>query len=460
MRAVHRAGRIVTAWTRSALRRLLDDVRSGAVSPDDAVGPAAAAAVRRPRLRQVDHHRPLRQGLPEAVYGPGKTPEQCAAIVGRAAGRAGGGPVAADPGRRGPGRGRPWRANPGRRSAPARPRRVAAAGARPGAGRGRHRRHRRPAGGRRVRRHPRGPRLPARCCITDCGVAGVHRLLATADELAAADAVVVVAGMEGALASLVGGLTAARRWSPCRPASGYGASLEGVTALLAMLASCAAGLTVVGIDNGFGAACAVRPHPRPDPDGRADDDRRRGSTASPASPATWPSAPARRRRRPRRGARHARAPAGRRLGARGRAGPAGRDRRHPGHVVRAERPTVVRTHAHIDGLVEEARLPERVRDRALATFAAAGRGRGPAAPPAAGARSTSTRSAASTPSSTSSAPAPPSRCSASTRSGSSPVATGHGHGPHRPRHAAQPGAGGGRAAARARPPTASTCPSS
>jgi pyridinium-3,5-biscarboxylic acid mononucleotide synthase len=92
--------------------------------------------------------------------------------------------------------------------------------------------------------------------LTDVGVAGVHRLLASADVLADADAVVVVAGMEGALASLVGGITPAPVVAV--PTSvGYGASLGGVTALLAMLSSCAAGLTVVGIDNGFGAACAV-----------------------------------------------------------------------------------------------------------------------------------------------------------------------------------------------------------
>ena len=67
---------------------------------------------------------------------------------------------------------------------------------------------------------------------------------------------IVVAGMEGALASVVGGLTPAPVVAV--PTSvGYGAGLEGVTALLGMLASCAAGLSVVGIDNGFGAACAV-----------------------------------------------------------------------------------------------------------------------------------------------------------------------------------------------------------
>jgi NCAIR mutase (PurE)-related protein len=87
-------------------------------------------------------------------------------------------------------------------------------------------------------------------------VAGVHRLLAEADVLADADVVVVIAGMEGALASLVGGLTGAPVVAV--PTSvGYGAGLEGVTALLGMLASCAAGLTVVGIDNGYGAACAA-----------------------------------------------------------------------------------------------------------------------------------------------------------------------------------------------------------
>ena len=71
-----------------------------------------------------------------------------------------------------------------------------------------------------------------------------------------ADAVVAVAGMEGALASVIGGLTAGPVIAV--PTSvGYGASLQGVTALLAMLSSCAAGVTVVGIDNGYGAACAV-----------------------------------------------------------------------------------------------------------------------------------------------------------------------------------------------------------
>ena len=88
--------------------------------------------------------------------------------------------------------------------------------------------------------------------IDDVGVAGLHRLLGVRDRLAAADCLVVVAGMEGALPSVVGGLTGVPLVAV--PTSvGYGASLGGVAALLAMLNSCAPGVTVVNIDNGYGA---------------------------------------------------------------------------------------------------------------------------------------------------------------------------------------------------------------
>lgn len=88
--------------------------------------------------------------------------------------------------------------------------------------------------------------------IADVGVAGLHRLLGVRDRLAAADCLVVVAGMEGALPSVVGGLTGVP--IVAIPTSvGYGASLGGVAALLAMLNSCAPGVTVVNIDNGYGA---------------------------------------------------------------------------------------------------------------------------------------------------------------------------------------------------------------
>ncbi|UMG91602.1 AIR carboxylase family protein [Nocardioides sp. TF02-7] len=81
-------------------------------------------------------------------------------------------------------------------------------------------------------------------------------MLAHQERIAAADVVVVVAGMEGALPSVVAGLTAAPVIG-VPTSTGYGAGLEGVTALLSMLASCSPGITVVGIDNGFGAGCAA-----------------------------------------------------------------------------------------------------------------------------------------------------------------------------------------------------------
>lgn len=89
--------------------------------------------------------------------------------------------------------------------------------------------------------------------ISDVGVAGLHRLLAVRDRLAAADVVIVVAGMDGALPSVVGGLV--RAPVVAVPTSvGYGAAFDGLAALLTMLNSCAPGVVVTNIDNGFGAA--------------------------------------------------------------------------------------------------------------------------------------------------------------------------------------------------------------
>ncbi len=235
------------------LRNLLADVRSGAVSPDEAVQRLRRLPFADLGFARVDHHRALRQHIPEAVYAPGKTAEQCAAIVAELLAEEGSGPVLltradeaqaeaatyANPGAVRTGTTLVWR------SAPERAGRVlvitAGTADLPVAEECRA----------TLTAYGFRPQL-----VTDVGVAGVHRLLATADDLAAADAVVVVAGMEGALASLVGGMTSAPVVAV--PTSvGYGAALEGVTALLAMLSSCAAGITVVGIDNGYGAACAV-----------------------------------------------------------------------------------------------------------------------------------------------------------------------------------------------------------
>ncbi|MCC7291017.1 MAG: nickel pincer cofactor biosynthesis protein LarB [Phycisphaerales bacterium] len=92
--------------------------------------------------------------------------------------------------------------------------------------------------------------------VYDVGVAGLHRLLASRESIASADVVIAVAGMEGALPSVVGGLVSCPVIA-VPTSTGYGASFGGVTALLAMLNSCASGVTVVNIDNGFGAAYAA-----------------------------------------------------------------------------------------------------------------------------------------------------------------------------------------------------------
>ena len=234
------------------VRQLMDDVRDGTVSADDAVLRLRRLPFADLGFARVDHHRSLRQGLAEVVYGPGKTPDQCAAIVGellaqpggpvlltRAAVDQAGAALAANSG------GERYDATVVWRPAPPRPERVVlvAAGTAdlPVAD----------ECGVVLAAHGLAPLR-----LNDVGVAGLHRILAETEALASADAVVVVAGMEGALASVVGGLTAAPVVAV--PTSvGYGSSLEGVTALLAMLSSCAAGVTVVGVDNGFGAACAV-----------------------------------------------------------------------------------------------------------------------------------------------------------------------------------------------------------
>ena len=236
----------------AAVRRLLDDVRSGARSADDAVAELRRLPFVDLGFARVDHHRALRQGRAEAVYGPGKTPAHCAAIVAELL-RADDGPVVLT------------RANDEQIEAATATNADAT------------------VRGSTVVWRPAAPRpervvlctagtadLPVaeECAatlwahgvdavrLTDVGVAGVHRLLASADDILDADVVIVVAGMEGALASVVGGI-AAGPVVAVPTSAGYGAGLEGVTALLGMLASCAAGITVVGIDNGFGAAMAA-----------------------------------------------------------------------------------------------------------------------------------------------------------------------------------------------------------
>jgi pyridinium-3,5-biscarboxylic acid mononucleotide synthase len=242
-----------TVMDAAAVRKLLDQLAAGELDPDDVVRALRSLPFSDLGYATVDHHRELRQGLPEAVYGPGKTPEQCVGIVSdllsdgdgpvvlsRASAAQIDSVVAACPGAEVDGSTVVWRPAPPRREDPVL---VLTAGTAdlPVA--------------EECRATLRAFGVSAEL-IADVGVAGVHRVLAHASRLQRAPAVVVVAGMEGALASVVGGLTA----SPvvAVPTSvGYGASFEGVTALLSMLSSCASGLVVVGIDNGFGAAFAV-----------------------------------------------------------------------------------------------------------------------------------------------------------------------------------------------------------
>ena len=245
----------------SSLRTLIEQVASGECTPDDAVRQLRRLPYADLGFARVDHHRDLRQGIPEAVYGPGKTPEQCAAIVAELLGGTSG-PVLLT------------------RATEAQAKATSAATEALGYGTGE-------VSGTgptlTLTFRPAAPRpgtvvvvtagtadLPvatecasvlgalgfAPTVLVDCGVAGLHRLLSEVDQLADADAVVVIAGMEGALASVVGGLTPAPVVA-VPTSTGYGAAFEGVTALLAMLAACASGVTVVGIDNGFGAACAI-----------------------------------------------------------------------------------------------------------------------------------------------------------------------------------------------------------
>src|SRR3954452_9292349 len=185
----------------AAVRRLLDEVRAGTMSADDAVDALRRVPFPDLGFARIDHHRALRQGRAEAVYGPGKTPEQCAAIVRELLDaspspivrtRANAEQIAAVP--EGTVRGTTvvWR------PAAPRPERVVLCTA-------------------GIADLPVADECAATLWahgidplrLTDVGVAGLHRLLAATDTILDADAVVVVAGMEGALASVVAGLTGA-----------------------------------------------------------------------------------------------------------------------------------------------------------------------------------------------------------------------------------------------------------
>jgi NCAIR mutase (PurE)-related protein len=236
---------------REKVRELLEAVANGALKPDQALARLRDLPVEDLRFARVDLHRSLRHGVPEAVFCQGKTPAQVLAIVGRLAEshdnilatRADTSVIDALTGaglecqvhaearlvvikpRPQEGVGLIMIVSAGTADMP-----VAEEAALTAETMGNH-----------VER------------VYDCGVAGLHRLVPHLDRLNEANVIVAVAGMEGALPSVIGGLV--DRPVIAVPTSvGYGASFGGVAALLAMLNSCAPGVSVVNIDNGYGAA--------------------------------------------------------------------------------------------------------------------------------------------------------------------------------------------------------------
>jgi pyridinium-3,5-biscarboxylic acid mononucleotide synthase len=240
------------------LDALLKAVRDGRVSPGQAAERLKSLPYEDLGFAKVDHHRALRRGFPEVVFGAGKTPEQILAIAEKIVGRGQNLLVT----------------------------RTTAEVYRLLAARHPAARWHEDARSVGIVSSP-APPLPGRVAIVcagtsdvpvaeeaavtaefhgaevdriyDVGVAGLHRLLDRAEAIRRARVVVVAAGMEGALPSVVGGLVEAPVIAV--PTSvGYGASFQGLAALLAMLNSCASGIAVVNIDNGFGAgymACAI-----------------------------------------------------------------------------------------------------------------------------------------------------------------------------------------------------------
>jgi len=243
--------------TPAQLEALLRDVAEGRLTPATAVGRLRHLPFEDLSFARIDHHRALRQGHPEVIFCAGKTTDQVVAIAERLAAANGGflGTRATDEmasALRATFDRLEW--NPLARTVHLRVRHapspaeqgtilVVAAGTSDLA----------VAEEAAVTADAFGHGVAR---LSDVGVAGLHRLLSANDQLQAADVAIVVAGMEGALPSVVGGLV--RVPVIAVPTSvGYGASFGGLAALLAMLNSCAAGVTVVNIDNGFGAAAAA-----------------------------------------------------------------------------------------------------------------------------------------------------------------------------------------------------------
>lgn len=240
-----------TSLTPESIRALFDDVKSGKLTPDEAVERMRHMPFEDLGFAKVDHHRALRNGMPEVIFGEGKSPEQVAGIFQRLAEH--GKNVLAT------------RASEAQFAAVQkivpeaeyreRPRAIVL------------RRDAQQYGKGRISVVSAGTSdipVAEEALVTaelmgnqvehlyDVGVAGIHRLLAHRESLTKARVVIVCAGMEGALPSVVGGLVGVPVIAV--PTSvGYGAAFQGLAALLGMMNSCASNVTVVNIDNGFGA---------------------------------------------------------------------------------------------------------------------------------------------------------------------------------------------------------------
>ncbi|NMB73867.1 MAG: nickel pincer cofactor biosynthesis protein LarB [Myxococcales bacterium] len=239
-----------------ALRQLLTEVAAGRLTPEQAQERLALLPFEDLGFARVDHHRALRGGFPEVIFGQGKTVEQILAIAERIVAQ--GGPLLAT--RLSPEATRSLEERfPGGKSYPASrafafaPRPIEPGGAGTilivAAGTG----DLPVAEEAAVTAELMGQRVER---LVDVGVAGLHRLLSATERLRQAAVIVVVAGMEGALPSVVAGLTSCPVIAV--PTSvGYGTGLGGFAALLSMLNACAPGVLVVNIDNGFGAGFAA-----------------------------------------------------------------------------------------------------------------------------------------------------------------------------------------------------------
>jgi NCAIR mutase (PurE)-related protein len=239
--------------TEDTIRCLLDAVREGRTTSDEALNQLRRLPFEDLGYAKVDHHRAMRTGMPEVIYATGKTPEEVAEIF--AAMARGGGNVLAT------------RANEEKFKAVRQVVPDALYHPRSGCITFQQNETHRGQGiitvvcagtsdlpvaeEAAVTAELMGNNVE---CLTDVGIAGLHRLLAHREQLARSRVLIVCAGMEGALPSVVAGLVGVPVIAV--PTSvGYGASFNGLAALLGMLNSCAPNIAVVNIDNGFGAAC-------------------------------------------------------------------------------------------------------------------------------------------------------------------------------------------------------------